>query len=155
MEPPPCDVILDAIGDAVPDGFGADLSFNTDDDETVDGEMSPSPSFDEPLVSIYLGPAPVLEPVAGDPSVHPPGVSPDVAPPDIAPADVLPAGLEAFDFGVFHMTPKFPGGIIGAHGGYQASCVFHKKNPKTDCKKYFPIEGPSVEDRRVCMKRLM
>ena len=39
---------------------------------------------------------------------------------------------------------KFTFKVTGQHGGCEARCPFHRKNDKTDCKKYLRFLGPCV-----------
>ena len=71
-----------------------------------------------------------------------------------------PAGegpqLEGGFFGIFRITAKKAGTVGGgAHGGYQATCLFHKKNDKTGCKRFLSCESSNESDRQMTLRRLM
>ena len=40
------------------------------------------------------------------------------------------------------------------YGGIEASCVYHALNPKTGCKKFLRLEGPSSEAEEKCLNAL-
>ena len=126
-------------------------------DDHIDGDAGPG-----------LPPPPPPPPpgggLSGDGPLPPPCPPPPFAPPPIAPA---PAGEPAPDghgngegalpqvhddkrggwFGCFRLTYKAK--------GYQARCLFHRKNDKTGCKKFIPMAGDTREARAECLRRLL
>ena len=94
-----------------------------------------------------------IEPDVGDPlpPVQPPRVDPP-RPPSPQPAeedDVASVDSEITKpsrWGVFRITPKQPG-KGRPHGGYEASCPFHKKSASTGCKKYLQLRDGSAAEK--------
>ena len=57
-------------------------------------------------------------------------------------------------WGVFRISVKLPG-RDNTHGGYQAACVFHKRNMVTGCKRYFGCRVAGDHERNLQLKKLM
>ena len=62
--------------------------------------------------------------------------------------------LVAVSWGVFRFTPKQPGRGTGLFGGYQSNCPFHKLSKKSGCRKFFQVQGPTIQDRKDTVRRL-
>jgi pyruvate/2-oxoglutarate dehydrogenase complex dihydrolipoamide acyltransferase (E2) component len=56
-------------------------------------------------------------------------------------------GERGVQWGVFRIGPN--------RRGFQARCPFHRKSLVTECKKYFPVAGPTEMDKRECIRRLL
>ena len=57
-------------------------------------------------------------------------------------------------WGVFRISVKLRG-PSNTHGGYQAACVFHKRNMVTGCKRYFGCRAAGDLERNLQLKKLM
>ena len=67
-------------------------------------------------------------------------------------AAVTPAILAATGrFGVFTFIRTWR----SAHGGFEVSCPFHKKNLKSGCRRHFRVDGPTEEDLERAVKLAM
>ena len=66
--------------------------------------------------------------------------------------EVRAAGFARGYWGVFRITPK-PN--ASKFGSLQARCVFRRNNDKTDCKKLMKMVGPTQEDRKRSLLRLI
>lgn len=63
-------------------------------------------------------------------------------------------GEEANFMGKFRVTSKRPAKTSSRFGGYQAVCVFHRKNEATVCCKFFANAGPEQEQIAHTLSRL-
>ncbi|CAE7694010.1 unnamed protein product [Symbiodinium sp. KB8] len=117
-----------------------------------------------------------------DDAVHDAGLPPDAhdePPPPAAPAAAVPvppvpsahrrrrqsqdaldddwSGDPALDkpspWGCFRITPKQPG-PTRLHGGFEARCPFHRKNDKTECKRFLSLRDSSIEEREKTLRAL-
>ena len=165
----PADVLA-AGGLEVPDGADADeqdqllqelieLQLQLPEDEQQEEEHpAAGVAFsDSDNESLHSGggrvPDREIEPDVGDPPppVQPPRVDPP-RPPSPQPAeedDVASVDSEITKpsrWGVFRITPKQPG-KGRPHGGYEASCPFHKKSASTGCKKYLQLRDGSAAEK--------
>ncbi|MCP4245122.1 MAG: hypothetical protein GY772_31670, partial [bacterium] len=59
--------------------------------------------------------------------------------------------LQGQTLGPFRVTPKQgqgrAAGPCGDYGGWEATCPFHRKNASSGCRKWFRVQGPTLEDR--------
>ena len=64
-----------------------------------------------------------------------------------------------FKWGAFTITPRSaatrPGAVGGTFGGWQIRCPFHRKNDRTECKRWFGLEGVSEEDKQIATRRML
>lgn len=59
------------------------------------------------------------------------------------------------NFGPFRLTVKQPSEKSGRKfGGVEARCPFHKKNSRTDCKKYLQLRSADPEEFGKCVRAL-
>ena len=106
-------------------------------------------------------PPPLIEPAALSPGEdeHPllPPVVDAVVP---APADEgnVAELLVGTSWGAFTLCAVQPDRLVGRnrnstpHGGYQATCPFHRRNQKTGCKRFFRIMASTQQAKLQCLK---
>ena len=58
-------------------------------------------------------------------------------------------------YSLFRVTPKKASQGGGRFGGFQTFCPYHKKSPKTGCKKWSPLLGSSTGHRTEAPQRLL
>lgn len=134
---------------ALPGGMVSEGSVDGENrSASSDGDQTPAPDRPE-----EEEPEPV--PV-GIPGVPPTDIGVDVGIP--GEADIDDSMEHVFDrlssgaFRHFKITPKQ---YEESYGGYQATCLFHKKNHKTGCKRWFRVDGPSRKDKEDAVKLLL
>ena len=70
---------------------------------------------------------------------------------EVQPDSVMPIPLAVLQrpgkWGAFSFSLKQPRAVAGGSkfGGYECLCPFHRKNDKTNCKKFFSLEGPGQQ----------
>ena len=66
---------------------------------------------------------------------------------------ILPAAVlkKPGAWGVFRMSLKQPSTSHSKYGGYEITCPYHKKRPRTLCKKYVSLQSPTDSDKQVAI----
>jgi hypothetical protein len=124
------------------------------------GPRSPERHPPEPWPPLPPPPDDLLDP--GPQLDEPPTAPPELPAPEAGALVAVPADDEEHagvlrngSWGCFRMTAKQPGGFGGRFGGYQARCPFHRKNDKTDCKRFLMLRDDSRAERLLTLRRLI
>ena len=131
--------------DSLLHGFAMELGFDLHEPDRREAHSPTSPEHHGPEE-----PAPELVPIAAPaplPAPSPP--SPHAVP---RPPRVPFEGLSKQEFGCFTVTPEASG---GKHGGFRVRCPWHRKNAKTDCKRWFRVKGPELSDKIMTARCIM
>ena len=115
--------------------------------------------------------APVAPPAHSEPEAAAVAVAPEVPPAPRAARAARAPGPAASDeddddedipqlvnrqYGVFRITAKQPGTVGGGrYGGFQATCVFHKKSDVTGCKRYIGCDSAEASNKAATLRRLL
>ena len=156
------DGLLDLLDEDMP------RSNQSDDADRSEG-YSASPPIDSPVNQSddadrsegHSASPPIDSPVVDAQSLHSPmddAVDEAAAALDAAPVEdegSQPRLGKPANFGVFRLTVKQPSEKAGRKfGGVEARCPFHKKNNRTDCKKYLQLRSADPEEFSKCVRAL-
>jgi len=134
------DGLLDLLDEDMP------RSNQSDDADRSEG-YSASPPIDSPVVDAQSLHSPM------DDAVDEAAAALDAAP--VEDEGSQPRLGKPANFGVFRLTVKQPSEKAGRKfGGVEARCPFHKKNNRTDCKKYLQLRSADPEEFSKCVRAL-